>query len=163
RILRRHVLPNCFAPLIVQLSFVFAYAVLSEAVLSFLGLGAPPTVPSWGILIAEGRGYIREAPWLTAFPGVAIAITVLGLNLLGEDPLAVERLWDKLYIGSAYYGRRGIAMHCISALDNCLWSIRAQATGQSIASLLGGRRRDRVTAYASTLFRETPEGMAQAA
>jgi peptide/nickel transport system permease protein len=84
RILRRHVLPNCFAPLIVQLSFVFAYAVLSEAVLSFLGLGAPPTVPSWGILIAEGRGYIREAPWLTAIPGAAIAITVLGLNLLGD-------------------------------------------------------------------------------
>jgi peptide/nickel transport system permease protein len=84
RILRRHVLPNCFAPLIVQLSFVFAYAVLSEAVLSFLGLGAPPTVPSWGILIAEGRGYIREAPWLTAFPGVAVAITVLGCNLLGD-------------------------------------------------------------------------------
>lgn len=54
-------------------------------------------------------------------------------------------------------------MQCISALDNCLWSIRAQAAGQSIASLLGGRRRDRVTAYASTLFRETPEGMAQAA
>ncbi|MBV8912559.1 MAG: ABC transporter permease [Acetobacteraceae bacterium] len=84
RILRRHVLPNCFAPLIVQLSFVFAYAVLSEAVLSFLGLGAPPTVPSWGILIAEGRGYIREAPWLTAIPGAAIAVTVLGLNLLGD-------------------------------------------------------------------------------
>jgi peptide/nickel transport system permease protein len=84
RILRRHVLPNCFAPLIVQLSFVFAYAVLSEAVLSFLGLGAPPTVPSWGILIAEGRGYIREASWLTAIPGAAIAVTVLGLNLLGD-------------------------------------------------------------------------------
>jgi len=84
RILRRHVLPNCFAPLIVQLSFVFAYAVLSEAVLSFLGLGAPPTVPSWGILIAEGRGYIREAPWLTAIPGIAIAVTVLGCNLLGD-------------------------------------------------------------------------------
>ncbi|HYZ61882.1 MAG TPA: ABC transporter permease [Acetobacteraceae bacterium] len=84
RILRRHVLPNCLAPLVVQLSFIFAYAVLSEAVLSFLGLGAPPTVPSWGILIAEGRGYIREAPWLTAIPGAAIAVTVLGLNLLGD-------------------------------------------------------------------------------
>lgn len=84
RILLRHVLPNCMAPLIVQLSFVFAYAVLSEAVLSFLGLGAPPTTPSWGILIAEGRGYIREAAWLTAIPGGAIAVTVLGLNLLGD-------------------------------------------------------------------------------
>jgi len=49
-----------------------------------LGLGAPPTTPSWGILIAEGRGYIREAAWLTAIPGAAIAVTVLGLNLLGD-------------------------------------------------------------------------------
>ena len=84
RILMRHIMPNCLAPLIVQLSFVFAYAILSEAVLSFLGLGAPPTTPSWGILISEGRSYIREAWWLTAFPGAAIAITVLGLNLLGD-------------------------------------------------------------------------------
>jgi peptide/nickel transport system permease protein len=84
RILWKHVLPNCMAPLIVQLSFVFAYAILSEAVLSFLGLGAPPTTPSWGILIAEGRSYIREAWWLTFMPGAAIAVTVLGLNLLGD-------------------------------------------------------------------------------
>jgi len=84
RIIRRHILPNCMAPLIVQLSFVFAYAILSEAVLSFLGLGAPPTVPSWGVLISEGRSYIREAPWLTIVPGFAIAVTVLGLNLLGD-------------------------------------------------------------------------------
>ncbi|RUT31397.1 ABC transporter permease [Arsenicitalea aurantiaca] len=84
RILMRHILPNCMAPLIVQLSFVFAYAILSEAVLSFLGLGAPPTVPSWGILISEGRSYLREAAWLTVVPGLAIAITVLGLNLLGD-------------------------------------------------------------------------------
>lgn len=83
-IVMRHILPNCMAPLLVQLSFVFAYAVLSEAVLSFLGLGAPPTVPSWGILIAEGRSYIREAWWLTVMPGIAIALTVLGLNLLGD-------------------------------------------------------------------------------
>jgi peptide/nickel transport system permease protein len=83
-ILFRHILPNSMAPLIVQLSFVFAYAVLSEAVLSFLGLGAPPTTPSWGILIAEGRGYIREAWWLTFMPGAAIAVTVLGVNLLGD-------------------------------------------------------------------------------
>lgn len=84
RIMWKHILPNSMAPLIVQLSFVFAYAVLSEAVLSFLGLGAPPSQPSWGILIAEGRGYIREAWWLTFMPGVAIALTVLGLNLLGD-------------------------------------------------------------------------------
>ena len=87
----------------------------------------------------------------------------LGEMLIGENPLEVERLWDKLYVGSAYYGRRGIAMQCISAIDNCLWSIRAQAAGVSLARLLGARRRDRISAYASTLFRETPEAMAQAA
>ena len=100
---------------------------------------------------------------IIAGPGMGIrGFKSLRELLLGEDPLGVERLWDKLYVGSAYYGRRGIAMQCISALDNCLWSIRAQATGTSIASLLGGRRRNRVLAYASTLFRETPEGTAQA-
>jgi peptide/nickel transport system permease protein len=84
RILIKHIMPNCMAPLIVQLSFIFAYAVLSEAVLSFLGLGAPPSVPSWGTMISEGRTYIREAAWLTVVPGCAIAITVLGLNLMGD-------------------------------------------------------------------------------
>ena len=83
--------------------------------------------------------------------------------LIGENPLDVERLWDKLYIGSAYYGRRGLAMQCMSAIDNCLWSIRAQAAGVPLARLLGGRRRESITAYASTLFRETPEGMTLAA
>ncbi len=84
RILLRHVLPNCMAPLIVQLTFIFAYSVLSEAVLSFLGLGAEPPTPTWGNIIAEGRLYIREAPWLTLIPGLALAMTVLGLNLLGD-------------------------------------------------------------------------------
>jgi len=92
-----------------------------------------------------------------------LGFRTLGGLLLGENPLDCERLWDKLYVGSAYYGRRGIAMQCISALDNCLWSIRAQAAGISLARLLGGRRRDRITAYASTLFRDTPEAMAAAA
>src|SRR3954451_21184490 len=103
---------------------------------------------------------------VSIIPGPGMSITglkALGALLLGEDPMATELLWDKLYIGSAYYGRRGIAMQCISALDNCLWSIRAQAAGMPLAALLGGRRRDRVTAYASTLFRDTPEGMAAAA
>ena len=84
RIIRRHVLPNCMAPLIVQLTFIFAYAVLSEAVLSFLGLGAQPPAPTWGNIIAEGRQYIREAPWITLIPGLVLAGTVLGLNLLGD-------------------------------------------------------------------------------
>ena len=69
RILRYHILPNCMAPLIVQLTFIFAYAILSEAVLSFLGLGAQPPTPTWGNIIAEGRQYIREAPWITVIPG----------------------------------------------------------------------------------------------
>jgi L-alanine-DL-glutamate epimerase-like enolase superfamily enzyme len=83
--------------------------------------------------------------------------------LVGERALDTQRLWDRLYVGSAYYGRRGIAMQCISAIDNCLWSIRAQAAGMPLATLLGGQRRDRVMAYASTLFRDTPEGMSAAA
>jgi peptide/nickel transport system permease protein len=84
RILLTHVLPNSLAPLIVQLTFVFAYAVIAEAILSFLGVGAMPPTPTWGNIIAEGRNYIREAPWICLFPGIAIALTVLGLNLLGD-------------------------------------------------------------------------------
>jgi peptide/nickel transport system permease protein len=84
RILRRHILPNAMAPLIVQLSFLFAYAVLSEATLSFLGLGAVPPTPSWGNIMAQGRQYMTEAPWIITIPGAALMITVLGLNLLGD-------------------------------------------------------------------------------
>ncbi len=84
RILRKHILPNCLAPLIVQLTFIFAYAILSEAVLSFLGLGAAPPTPTWGNIIAEGRQYMREAAWITLIPGLVLAITVIGLNLLGD-------------------------------------------------------------------------------
>src|SRR5260370_32042510 len=92
-----------------------------------------------------------------------LGFRTLGELLVGENPLDCERLWDKLYVGSAYYGRRGIAMQCISAIDNCLWSIRAQEAGMSLARLPGGRRADRGAAYASTLFRDTPEAMAAAA
>lgn len=84
RILLRHLLPNCLSPLVVQLTFVFAYAVLSEAALSFLGMGPPPPAPTWGNVIADGRDYLREAPWICLFPGLAISITVLGLNLMGD-------------------------------------------------------------------------------
>jgi peptide/nickel transport system permease protein len=84
RILRTHVLPNAVAPLIVQLSFLFAYAVLTEATLSFLGLGAVPPTPTWGNIMAEGRQYMREAPWIITMPGVLLMITVMGLNLLGD-------------------------------------------------------------------------------
>jgi L-alanine-DL-glutamate epimerase-like enolase superfamily enzyme len=97
-------------------------------------------------------------------PGMGLrGFQALADILAGEDARDVERLWDRLYVGSAYYGRRGIAMQCISAIDCALWSIRAQATGVSLSRLLGGRRHERVTAYASTLFRDTPEAMAEAA
>jgi peptide/nickel transport system permease protein len=84
RILRRHILPNAMAPLIVQLSFLFAYAVLSEATLSFLGLGAVPPTPTWGNIMSEGRQYLSEAPWIISIPGIALMVTVMGLNLLGD-------------------------------------------------------------------------------
>lgn len=83
-ILLRHVLPNSMAPLIVQLTFIFAYAILAEAILSFLGVGPPPPAPTWGNMIAEGKDYLREAPHICLFPGIAVALTCLGLNLLGD-------------------------------------------------------------------------------
>ncbi len=83
-IITRHVLPNCLSPVIVQATFIVALAVLGEAALSFLGVGAPPFIPSWGNILAEGRLYIQQAPWLTLFPGVAIMATILGLNLFGD-------------------------------------------------------------------------------
>ncbi len=84
RILRTHVIPNALAPLIVQLSFLFAYAVLTEATLSFLGLGAVPPTPTWGNIMAEGRQYMQEAPWIITIPGLLLMVTVMGLNLLGD-------------------------------------------------------------------------------
>jgi peptide/nickel transport system permease protein len=83
-LLLRHILPNCLSPLIVQTSFIFAYAVLTEASLGFLGVGAPPEVPSWGNILSEGRIYLRRAPWIALFPGLAIMTTVLGSNLIGD-------------------------------------------------------------------------------
>jgi L-alanine-DL-glutamate epimerase-like enolase superfamily enzyme len=129
----------------------------------------------WQLLVrvATDEGLIGWADTETLAPAAAAIIAGQGMSILGfrtlkdlligENPLDTARLWDKLYVGSAYYGRRGIAMQCMSAIDNCLWSIRAQAAGVPLASLLGGRRRDRIMAYASTLFRETPEAMAEAA
>jgi peptide/nickel transport system permease protein len=83
-VIARHVLPNCLSPVIVQGSFVFAAAVLTEAALSFLGVGVPPYVPSWGNILAEGRLYLQQAPWLVLYPGAAIMLTIFGLNLLGD-------------------------------------------------------------------------------
>jgi peptide/nickel transport system permease protein len=84
RILLRHILPNCLSPLVVQETFIFAYAILAEASLSFVGAGVPPPAPSWGNILSDGRVCMREAPWITVFPGLAVALTVLGLNLLGD-------------------------------------------------------------------------------
>jgi peptide/nickel transport system permease protein len=84
RMIFRHILPNCMGPLVVQLTFVFAYAILAEAALSFLGIGPPPPTPSWGNIIAEGRDYSVEAWWIMLFPGIAISLAALGMNLLGD-------------------------------------------------------------------------------
>jgi peptide/nickel transport system permease protein len=80
----RHILPNCLGPLLVQGTFIFAYAVLAEAILGFLGVGVPPYVPSWGNVIASGKNVIREAFWVSLFPGLALTLAGLGLNLLGD-------------------------------------------------------------------------------
>ena len=84
RILRAHILPNTFAPLIVQASFIAASAVLVEAYLSFVGAGPPPEVPSWGNIMAEGRHYISRFVWMIVFPGIFLTLTVLGINLAGD-------------------------------------------------------------------------------
>lgn len=84
RIIRRHVLPNVLSPLIVQLSLGAAFAMLAEATLSFLGLGVSPPQASWGSMLQEGARFLSRAPHLVIFPGVAIAVTVLAFNVLGD-------------------------------------------------------------------------------
>jgi peptide/nickel transport system permease protein len=84
RILLRHVLANAMAPLVVRMTYVFAVAILNEAVLSFIGVGPPPPAPTFGAIIANGRDFIIAAPWITVAPGFAILVSVLGLNLLGD-------------------------------------------------------------------------------
>ena len=84
RILKRHVLPNALAPVIVIASFSVAGVIIAEASLSFLGLGVPPAVPSWGGMLSEGRAYIERAWWLVTFPGLMLMLTVLSINVLGD-------------------------------------------------------------------------------
>lgn len=84
RILFVHILPNTLSPIIVLASLGFAGAVLSAAALSFIGMGAQPPTPEWGAMLATGREYLRDEWWIATFPGVAIALTVLGFNLLGD-------------------------------------------------------------------------------
>jgi peptide/nickel transport system permease protein len=83
-IMRRHVLPNVVAPIIVLATLGIASAILSAAALSFLGLGSQPPTPEWGRMLSEGRNYLREQWWIATFPGLAIMITVLAMNLLGD-------------------------------------------------------------------------------
>jgi len=83
-ILWQHVLPNVLSPLIVQISFSLSTAILTEAALSFLGLGTPPSVPSWGSMLSASRRYVELDPWPAIFPGLAIMLLVLGFNLFGD-------------------------------------------------------------------------------
>lgn len=84
RIIRLHLLPNIMAPIIVQATISVAFAILAEAALSFLGLGTQPPTPSWGLMIQASRDYLEVAAWTALVPGVAVALTVLGLNMLGD-------------------------------------------------------------------------------
>ncbi len=97
-IMWRHILPNCVAPLVVQGTFICASGILVEAILSFLGVGLPPDIPTWGNVMAEGRGQFNEYPHNIFFPGVFLALTVLAVNILGDglrdtlDPKMAKRI-----------------------------------------------------------------------
>jgi peptide/nickel transport system permease protein len=98
RILFRHIAPNTMSILIVRISTSLSYAILAEAALSFLGLSASPPTPTWGRMLKDGQSFMQQAPWVAIFPGVAIALAVLGFNLLGDglrdafDPRARKRI-----------------------------------------------------------------------
>ncbi|MBL8703239.1 MAG: ABC transporter permease [Rhodospirillales bacterium] len=98
RLLLRHILPNAVAPLIVQATYICASAMILEAILSFLGAGTPPSIPSWGNIMAEGRQFVSRAFWILGFPGLFLTLTVLAVNLLGDgfrdmlDPRMRRRL-----------------------------------------------------------------------
>lgn len=83
-IIARHIFPNSLSPLIVEVSLSLAFAILAEAALSFFGLGTQPPAPSWGRMLSEGRGYINQSIWVSIFPGLAIMISVIGFNFLGD-------------------------------------------------------------------------------
>lgn len=83
-ILRRHILPNAMAPLIVQITLSFAFAILAEAALSFLGLGVSPDTPSWGVMLSEAKDWMELSWWTAVFPGVAITLAVFSFNVMGD-------------------------------------------------------------------------------
>ena len=84
KMLFRHILPNTVAPLLVQATYVFAAAVITEALLGFIGAGTPPEIPSWGNIMAEGRAYFQLAPYIIFFPGIFLTLSVLAVNILGD-------------------------------------------------------------------------------
>ncbi|HJM61801.1 MAG TPA: ABC transporter permease [Alphaproteobacteria bacterium] len=98
KMLLRHILPNTVAPLIVQGTYVCASAIITEALLSFLGAGIPPETPTWGNIMAEGRALFQVSPWVIFFPGICLALTVLAINVLGDglrdtlDPRIARRM-----------------------------------------------------------------------
>ena len=98
RILLRHILPNTLAPLLVQATYVCASAMITEAILSFIGAGTPPNIPSWGNIMAEARSLFQIAGYLILFPGICLSLTVLAVNLLGDgmrdalDPRLARRM-----------------------------------------------------------------------
>jgi peptide/nickel transport system permease protein len=83
-ILSRHILPNTIAPLIVQATYICGSAMLTESILGFLGAGIPPEIPSWGNIMSEGRTYFQISPWIIFYPGIALAVTVLAVNVVGD-------------------------------------------------------------------------------
>lgn len=85
RILFLHLLPNCLAPIIVQVSAYFADAIIAEASLSFLGLGPPPPTPTLGNILSDGRNFLRHAWWISFFPGMVLTLFIIGINLLGDE------------------------------------------------------------------------------
>jgi peptide/nickel transport system permease protein len=97
-ILVRHILPNIVAPLLVQATYVCASAMITEAILSFIGAGTPPNIPSWGNIMAEARSLFQIAGYLILFPGICLSVTVLAVNLLGDgmrdalDPRLARRM-----------------------------------------------------------------------
>src|SRR3546814_8431268 len=102
-----HILPNTIAPLIVQATYLCGSAMLLEAILGFLGAGIPPEIPSWGNIMSEGRTYFQISPWIIFYPGIALAVTVLAVNIMGDglrdtlDPRIARKMCARPFSTSA--------------------------------------------------------------